>query len=230
MLNNNNYGFVYGINIRCVNTVIEQNAHVQLCIVYFKSELGYSKNVVQTYRITLLTCIVSSLLVITTSCILVHLLVNSFSASCLASVASAVTGSCFTLVLLLLLLLPLLSPTGVVELGGDSMFDIRDAFIFFLEVVLRTPPIFLLDVLGGGGSISIMAVLSDSGRLGQRQLFVLPDSFEGMSLVTASPVLLLSSAPSEVPCCWLMCSFINFSTGGLLLCLSPNSQRSDAHA
>ena len=75
--------------------------------------------------------------------------------------------SCFKLGLLLLLLLLLLSGGGA---EGVSLIDIRDMFIFFLDVVLRiplTPPVFLpVGGGGGGGSMSIMAAQSDSGRCG----------------------------------------------------------------
>ena len=50
---------------------------------------------------------------------------------------------------------PLLSPTPGVKAGGILMFDIRDALISFLDIVLHTPtlaPILFVVVLGGGGA------------------------------------------------------------------------------
>ena len=146
---------------------------------------------------------------------LVHLLLTNFSAKSFASSASTVEDACFWLKLArpLLLLLTLLSPTPGVKAGGVSMFDIRDAFIFFLDVVLCTPSLaaLLLVVLGGGGSISIMAVLSGSGRCGHTYPLVFPDSFEGMCAEADSVTHSSMSSVVDVACCWLTCDLSSFS-------------------
>ena len=164
----------------------------------------------------------------TTSCTLVHLLLTNFSANSFASSASTVEDACFWLKLArpLLLLLALLSPTPGVKDGGISTFDIRDVFIFFswhcTPYTIISTYSFGSIVLGGGGSISIMAVLSGSGRCGHTYPLAFPDSFEGMC-AEAYPVTLPSmSSEVDMACCWLMCDLSSFSIWGLLLCLSPN--------
>lgn len=172
---------------------------------------------------------IPSLVLITASCRLVHLLLISFSASMLARTLSSDCGPCFNR--LALLPLPTLLPPAPIFTPGGSVLTVRsanrEAFIFFLEVVLLAMLLllaFLLTVVGGG-SMSVMAFLSDPGRFDQTKPLILPVSLEGVKCAEVSSSTVSSSCSTDVPICWLMCNLSSFSTGGLLLCLSPEQRK-----